>query len=70
MLLRRLTYDLTGMPPAPEEVAAFLADNSTYSVEKVIDRLLASPRYGEHWGRHWLDIARYADTAGDASDFP
>jgi hypothetical protein len=69
-LLRRVTYDLTGMPPAPEEMAAFLADTSPAALENVVDRLLASPRYGEHWGRHWLDVARYADTAGDAADFP
>ena len=69
-LLRRVTYDLTGMPPTPEEIDAFLADTSTKALEKVVDRLLASPRYGEHWGRHWLDVVRYADTAGDASDYP
>jgi hypothetical protein len=69
-LLRRVTYDLTGMPPTPEEVTAFLADNSPAALEKVVDRLLASPRYGEQWGRHWLDVVRYSDTAGDAADFP
>jgi hypothetical protein len=69
-LLRRVTYDLTGMNPTPEEVDAFLADASPRALESVIDRLLESPRYGEHWGRHWLDVVRYADTAGDASDFP
>jgi cytochrome c553 len=69
-LLRRVTYDLTGMPPTPEERAAFLADASPNALEKVVDRLLASPRYGEHWGRHWLDVVRYADTAGDAADYP
>jgi hypothetical protein len=69
-LLRRVTYNLTGMPPTPEEVDAFLADRSAGALEKVVDRLLASPRYGEHWGRHWLDVVRYADTAGDASDYP
>jgi hypothetical protein len=56
-LLRRLTYDLTGLPPTPEEMQAFLADGD---VAKVVDRLLASPHYGERWGRHWLDLARYA----------
>jgi hypothetical protein len=70
VLLRRITYNLTGMPPTPEEMAEFLADTSPTALEKVVDRLLASPRYGEHWGRHWLDVVRYADTAGDASDFP
>ena len=69
-LLRRVTYDLTGMPPTPEQITAFLLDTSPKALSKVIDRLLESPRYGEHWGRHWLDIVRYADTAGDASDFP
>jgi hypothetical protein len=63
-LLRRVTYDLTGLPPTPAEIDAFLADKSPNAYEKVVDRLLASPRYGERWGRHWLDIARYADTKG------
>jgi len=69
-LLRRATFDLTGLPPTPEEVAAFLADNSADAFDKVIDRLLASPQYGERWGRHWLDLARYADTSGCNADFP
>ena len=60
-LLRRLTYDLTGLPPTPEEVTAFLNDKSPNAYAAVVDRLLASPRYGERWGRHWLDVARYAD---------
>ncbi|RFC44676.1 MAG: Protein of unknown function (DUF1553)/Planctomycete cytochrome C [Verrucomicrobia bacterium] len=64
-LIRRLSYDLTGLPPNPEEVDAFLADNTPNAYEKLVDRLLASSRYGERWGRHWLDIARYADTSGD-----
>jgi cytochrome c553 len=64
-LIRRVTYDLIGLPPTPQEVDAFLADNSPNAFEKVVDRLLASPRYGERWGRHWLDISRYADTSGD-----
>ena len=63
-LLRRATYDLTGLPPTPREVQAFLSDASPRAFEKVIDRLLASPRYGERWGRHWLDVARYADSNG------
>ena len=63
-LLRRATYDLTGLPPTPEELAAFIADNSPDAFAKVIDRLLASPQYGERWGRHWLDVARYSDTVG------
>jgi hypothetical protein len=70
VLLRRATYDLTGLPPAPEEVDAFLKDTSPLAYERLIDRLLASPQYGEKWGRHWLDVVRYADTAGDNSDFP
>ena len=69
-LLRRATYDLTGLPPTPEEVAAFLADDSDKAFSRVLDRLLDSPRYGERWGRHWLDVVRYADTAGDNSDYP
>jgi mono/diheme cytochrome c family protein len=60
-LIRRATLDLTGLPPTPEEVAAFEKDNSPDAFAKVVDRLLASPRYGETWGRHWLDVARYSD---------
>lgn len=60
-LLRRATFDLTGLPPTPEEVSSFLADESPDAYERLIERLLASPRYGERWGRHWLDIARYAE---------
>ncbi len=63
-LIRRATFDLTGLPPTPEEVDAFLADKSPKAFEKVIDRLLASDAYGERWGRHWLDVARYADSNG------
>ncbi len=63
-LLRRVYYDLIGLPPTAEEVAAFEADDSADAFAKVVDRLLASPRYGERWGRHWLDVARYADTKG------
>jgi hypothetical protein len=63
-LLRRATFDLTGLPPAPAEVAAFLADGSPDAFEKLVDRLLASPHYGERWGRHWLDVARYGDSNG------
>lgn len=63
-LIRRVTYDLTGLPPTPEEVDAFVADDSPEAYQRLIDRLLESPHYGEHWGRFWLDIARYADTKG------
>ena len=63
-LLRRATYDLTGLPPTSEEIEAFEADNSPQAFATVVDRLLASPRYGERWGRYWLDVARYADTKG------
>ncbi len=63
-LIRRATYDLIGLPPTPEEIQAFLDDNSPNAFEKVVKRLLASPRYGERWARHWLDVARYADSNG------
>jgi hypothetical protein len=61
-LIRRATFDLHGLPPAPEEVAAFLADTSPDAFARLVDRLLASPRYGQRWGRHWLDVVRYADS--------
>ncbi len=64
-LLRRASYDLIGLPPTPEQLTAFVADESPRAFEKVVDRLLASPQYGERWGRHWLDTARYADTTGE-----
>ena len=60
-LIRRATFDLTGLPPTPEEVDAFVADESPEAFERVVDRLLGSPHYGERWGRHWLDIARYGE---------
>ncbi|HZK82590.1 MAG TPA: DUF1549 domain-containing protein, partial [Humisphaera sp.] len=63
-LLRRVTFDLTGLPPTPEEIDAFLKDDSPAAYEKVVDRLLASPRYGERWGRHWLDVVRYGESNG------
>jgi hypothetical protein len=69
VLIRRATFDLTGLPPAEEDVRAFLADESPNAFEKVVDRLLASPRYGEKWGRHWLDVARYADSTGADEDY-
>jgi hypothetical protein len=68
-LIRRLTFDLTGLPPTPAEVAAFLVDRSQDAYERLVDRLLASPHYGERWGRHWLDLARFAETAGHEFDY-
>src|SRR6266542_2301091 len=67
-LIRRATFDLTGLPPTLEEVDAFLADNSPKAFDKVVERLLASPRYGERWARHWLDLARYAESEGFKAD--
>ncbi|MFO0807801.1 MAG: PSD1 and planctomycete cytochrome C domain-containing protein [Gemmataceae bacterium] len=69
-LIRRATFDLTGLPPTIDEVDAFLKDDSPHAYEALVDRLLQSPAYGEHWGRHWLDVVRYADTAGDTADYP
>lgn len=69
-LLRRVTLDLTGIPPTAEEVTAFQNDTDPDAYEQVVDRLLASPHYGERWGRHWLDQARYADSNGYAIDAP
>jgi mono/diheme cytochrome c family protein len=69
-LLRRVYYDLIGLPPTPEEVKAFVADDSASAYEKLVDRLLASPRYGERWARHWLDLVRYAETNGYEFDAP
>jgi Protein of unknown function (DUF1553)/Protein of unknown function (DUF1549)/Planctomycete cytochrome C/EF hand len=63
-LLRRVTFDLLGLPPLPEEVDAFLQDQSTDALAHAVDRLLASPRFGERWGRHWLDVARFAESSG------
>jgi hypothetical protein len=70
VLLRRVTFDLIGLPPTPDDMKAFLVDESPGAFAKVVDRLLASPQYGERWGRHWMDVARYADTAGDNADYP
>jgi hypothetical protein len=69
-LLRRVYFDLIGLPPQPNEVAAFLQDSTPHAFERVVDRLLGSAQYGERWGRYWLDVARYADTAGDNADYP
>ena len=63
-LLRRVSFDLIGLPPTPDELEEFLADDRPDAFERVVDRLLSSPHYGERWGRHWLDVARYADTKG------
>jgi hypothetical protein len=68
VLIRRATFDLTGLPPTEAEIEAFQADKSPDAFAKVVDRLLASPRYGEKWGRHWLDVARYADSTGADED--
>ena len=67
-LLRRVTYDLTGLPPTIEEISDFLKDDSPSAYKRVVERLLSSPRYGERWGRHWLDLARYADSTGNDED--
>lgn len=69
-LIRRLTFDLTGLPPTPEEIASFEADRSDKAVEKLVDRLLASPAFGEQWGRHWLDVARYGESTGPSRNIP
>ncbi len=69
-LIRRATFDLIGLPPTPEEIDAFLADDSPDALATVVERLLASQHYGERWGRHWLDVVRYADTSGCNGDFP
>ncbi len=67
--VRRLHYDLTGLPPTPEEVDAFVADHTPTAYDALVTRLLNSPRYGEHWARHWLDVAHYADTHGNDHDY-
>ena len=69
-LIRRVTFDLIGLPPTPAEVGDFERDASPFAFCRVVDRLLASPHYGERWGRHWMDVVRYADTAGDNADYP
>ena len=68
-IIRRVTYDLIGLPPTPAEVQDFLNDKSPRAYDKLVDRLLASPHYGERWGRHWLDLVRYAETDGHEFDF-
>ena len=70
LLLRRVYFDLVGMPPSPAEMESFLSDSSPSAFRRVVDRLLDDSRYGERWGRHWLDVVRYADTGGGGLDFP
>jgi len=69
-MIRRVTYDLTGLPPTPQEIIAYMADKSPDAYAKLVDRLLASKAYGERWGRVWLDVVRYSDTSGDGADYP
>src|SRR5206468_1466528 len=69
-LIRRLSFDLIGLPPSPEEVDAFLDDKSPDAYEKLVDRLLASPHHGERWARHWLDVVHFAETHGHDQDVP
>ncbi|MBM3833369.1 MAG: DUF1553 domain-containing protein [Verrucomicrobia bacterium] len=69
-LARRLYFDLIGLPPRPDELQAFLDDTSAQAWPRLVDKLLASSHYGERWGRHWMDVVRYADTAGDNADYP
>src|SRR6185503_892864 len=63
-LIRRLTFDLTGLPPSPEEIAVFQEDRSANAYERLVNRLLESPHFGERWAQHWLDVVRYAETEG------
>ncbi len=69
-LIRRLSFDLRGLPPAPAEIDAFVGDTSNDAMEKVVDRMLASPAFGERWGRHWLDVARYGESTGSSRNLP
>ncbi|HEY4312848.1 MAG TPA: PSD1 and planctomycete cytochrome C domain-containing protein [Pirellulales bacterium] len=69
-LIRRLAFDLTGLPPTPQEIDAFLWDASSNAYEQLVDRLLASPAFGERWGRHWLDVARYGESTGSSRNLP
>ena len=68
-LIRRVYFDLIGLPPTPEEMDAFFKDTAPDAVTKVVDRLLASPQFGERWGRHWLDVARYAESTGKERNY-
>ena len=69
-LIRRLSFDLVGLPPSPEEVAAFASDPDPLAYETLVDRLLASPRYGERWARHWLDVVRFGESEGYETNMP
>jgi mono/diheme cytochrome c family protein len=69
-LIRRVTFDLTGLPPTPDEIERFLADGAIDAFEKVVDRLLATPAFGERWARHWLDVARYGESTGSSRNLP
>src|SRR5205085_2853541 len=69
-LIRRVTFDLTGLPPTPEEVSSFLADTSPDAYAKRVDAMLASRAFGERWGRHWLDVARYGESTGSSRNVP
>ncbi len=69
-LIRRVTFDLTGLPPTPAEIDAFVADDASDAIDKVVDRLLASSGFGERWGRHWLDVARYGESTGSSRNVP
>jgi hypothetical protein len=69
-LIRRVTFDLTGLPPSPAEIDSFLKDDSSAAFEKVVDRLISSPAFGERWGRHWLDVARYGESTGPSRNIP
>lgn len=69
-LIRRIAFDLTGLPPTPEEIGAFLNDTTPQAFARVVDRLLASPQFGERWGRHWLDVARYGESTGPSRNIP
>src|SRR5262249_23045917 len=70
MLIRRVTFDLTGLPPSPEAIEQFLADPDPRAYEALVERLLASPQYGERWGRHWLDAARFGESEGYEPTLP
>src|SRR5581483_11278021 len=68
-LIRRVYFDLIGLPPSPEDVTAFVNDKNPKAFEGVVDKLLASPQFGERWGRHWLDVARYAESSGKERNY-